>query len=59
MGRPEAPPRGLHVIIKERRSPVPTATAVLINALNTSGIDFAFEYNEGMTDEIQFDIDPK
>jgi hypothetical protein len=54
-----APPRGFHVIIKERRPPIPTATAVLINALHKSGIDFVFEYNEAMSDEIQFDIDPK
>jgi hypothetical protein len=53
------PPRGLHVIVKERRPPIPPATGVLIDALKKSGIAFVFEYNEAMSDEIQFVIDPK
>lgn len=54
-----APPRGLHVIIKERYPPIPTATVVLISALRKSSVEFVFQYNEAMMDEIQFEIDPK
>lgn len=54
-----APPRGLHVIIKERHPPIPAATGVLMSALRRSGIAFVYEYNEAMSDEIQITIDPK
>lgn len=53
------PPRGVHVIIKEHYPPIPIATAVLVNALRKGGIDFVFQYNEAMADEIQIQIDPK
>lgn len=52
--------RGLHIIVKEPQPPYPPAAVALLNAIHDSKIDFAFQYNPAMSDQVvQINISPK
>jgi hypothetical protein len=53
------PDRGMHLITKEEREPLPPPSVALINSLNLAKVPFVWNYNKQQEQELFIRIEPK